>query len=295
MIRDLSFIFLSTLLGASTLAFAQSPRDLSDIEQGEYLVKIAGCADCHTAQADQPMAGGYRLETPFGDFFSPNITPDRATGIGLWSEEDFRNALRSGVSPSGRVYYPAFPYRSFSKISDEDIRKMYLYLKSLQPIHRVNRPHQLNPPYNQRWLMHFWKLLFFRRGPLNADPSKSEQWNRGAYLAEALSHCAECHTPRNFLGGLKTSEWMAGSDATLGGRAVPNITPDETTGLASWSKEDWLRFLSSGYTPQFGTPAAEMADVIQNTSSLTKEDREALVEYLISLPPVFHDVKGGSP
>jgi mono/diheme cytochrome c family protein len=289
----LRFYFQAVLLCAAVAA-------ADEVEQGAYLVKIAGCADCHTVSYDEPMAGGYRLQTPFGDFFTPNITPDPDTGIGRWTERQFHDALRFGVSPNGAIYFPAFPYRSFTKISDRDLHRIYLYLRSLTPIANPNRAHRLKIPFNQRWLMYFWQWLYFNGrisnraenikdgiGPFIPDPTRSPRWNRGAYLAEALAHCAECHTPRNSLGHLLTSQWMSGTFDILRG-PIPNITPDPETGLGRWTTENWMVFLTSGLTPELHTPAHEMAEVIQNTSSLTEQDRKALVEYLTSLPRVHH-------
>lgn len=282
-------------------AQAQPPLITRQPNSGAYLVKIAGCADCHTVNANQFMAGGYRLVTPFGAFYTPNITSDDETGIGRWSYIDFRNAIRLGRSPTGKIYYPVFPYRSFTKMTDEDIRKIYGYLKSVPPIQNKVRPHDIRFPFDQRWSLRFWQDFFFsnftiRRanriklgvGPFVPDRTKSKQWNRGAYLVEALAHCTECHTPRNLLGALEPLQWMAGSAFTIPGRIVPNITPDTSTGVGSWSKDDWRRFLRTGIKPNRDMVGDEMANVIQNTSSLTDEDREAIIIYLRSLPAVHH-------
>jgi mono/diheme cytochrome c family protein len=271
-----------------------------DINNGAYMVKISGCADCHTADPSAPMAGGLKLPSPFGIFYTPNITPDVETGIGSWAESDFITALRMGKSPSGDYLYPAFPYRSYTKLSDADLHDMYLYLKSLKPVKFENFPHQIGFPYNRRGLLYFWQELYFGSsaespikraqegvGPFVAVEEKSPEWNRGAYLVEAAAHCTECHTPRNSLGGLESSLWMAGVSKGLTGSEIPNITPDPQTGLR-WSKQDWFIFLSSGLTPERHTPGQEMADVILNTSYLTPADRAAMAEYLHDLQPVRH-------
>jgi len=260
------------------------------------MTRIAGCADCHTIDPQKPMAGGLKLPSPFGSFVTPNITFDNETGIGRWTEQDFVTALRYGKRPDGKLLYPAFPYRAYTKLRDEDLHAIFVYLKSLPPVHRENVPHDLSFPFDQRWLMNFWQELYFgtfsgdaeqkiRRGvgEFQPDPSKSDSWNRGAYLVESASHCTECHTPRNRMGGLVSDQWMSGSD--LLGKTIPNITPDRETGKP-WTRDQWLRFLRSGYSPSYHTPGDEMADVIRNTSYLTKEDREAMVDYLMSLKPV---------
>jgi mono/diheme cytochrome c family protein len=284
------------LLLFSMAAFAQG---FVDLEQGAYLVRAADCEACHSENEDLAFSGGVRLPTPFGDFYTPNITPDTKTGIGLWTFDQFREALRNGISPQGKIYYPSFPYRSFSKITDEDMMKMYLYLRSVPAIERLNRPNRLNTPYDQRWLvMRFWQLLYFRAphsdpeenlktgvGPFVPLSKRSPQWNRGAYLVEAVLHCAECHTPRNFLGAPISNRWLAGSDLSISGKYPPNITPDPETGL-TWTVQEWTRFLASGLTPQNTTPGMEMALVVRSTSELTKEDRAAVVEYLLSQEPV---------
>jgi len=288
----------------STLVFAQTSQDLTsaeltlDLERGAYLVRAAECRSCHTANENAPFAGGYRLSTPFGDFFTPNITPDPDSGIGLWGFTEFRKALREGLSPSGRAYYPSFPYRSYSKITDRDMRSMFLYLNSQPPVYKVNRPHELSFPYSQRWLMFGWQELFFRgpsvslaenvkvgMGPFISVLEKSDRWNRGAYLVEAVLHCAECHTPRNRFGAPLSSQWLAGSDILVGTKKSPNITPDLETGL-NWSSANWMLFLSTGLTPRHTTPRGEMALVVQATSQLTVADRAAVVEYLMSQSPV---------
>ena len=290
----LRFYFLAAILCAGVVG-------ADEIQQGAYLVKIAGCADCHTVSYDKPMAGGLRLQTPFGDFFTPNITPDPDTGIGRWTERQFHDALHFGLSPQNTIYYPAFPYRSFAKISDRDLHRIYLYFQTLTPIVNPNRAHQLKIPFNQRWLLVFWRWLYFNGrktnraenikdgvGPFIPDVTRSPRWNRGAYVVEALAHCTECHTPRNSLGHLVTALWMSGTSDLLTGN-IPNITPDLQTGLGRWKIENWMVFLTAGLTPELHTPSHEMAAVIQNTSSLTEHDRQAMVEYLTSLPPVHHD------
>lgn len=278
------------------LIASKAPAD--SLQNGAYMVRISGCADCHTTDLHKPMAGGFRLPSPFGTFYTPNITPDKDTGIGNWSEADFANALRFGKRPDGKLLFPAFPYRAYSKLTDSDIHDMFMYLRTLEPVHAENIPHDLKFPFNQRWLMYFWQELFFgtwsrqaeqqiRRqvGPIVPDPAKSSAWNRGAYLVEAAAHCTECHTPRNSLGGLKNSLWMSGTADGPNGSFVPNITPDPTYGII-WTTAEWIEFLVSGNPPNKKPPGAEMADVILNTSFLTTTDQAAIVEYVRSLKPI---------
>jgi mono/diheme cytochrome c family protein len=289
-----SFLLLSAFL--SVMLSSRADSSVDELTKGAYITRIAGCADCHTIDPQNAMAGGLKLPSPFGSFFTPNITFDNETGIGHWTEDDFVIALRFGKRPDGKLLYPAFPYRAYTKLTDADLHLIYVYLKSLPHIHRQNVPHDLSLPFNQRWLMSFWQELYFGTysdnpvqkiqrgvGAFQPGPSKSDSWNRGAYLVEAASHCTECHTPRDRMGGLEPDLWMSGSD--LLGKAIPNITPDKETGRP-WTKEQWLRFLRSGYSPSYHTPGDEMADVIRNTSFLTEDDRAAMVEYLMSLNPV---------
>ncbi len=253
------------------------------ITRGEYIMQVAGCVHCHTAEFGQYLAGGRRLNTPFGAFYVPNITPDPETGIGKWTETQFYNAVRFGISPSGEYYYPAFPYRAYSQMTDEDIRELYNHLKTVPPVRNERRPHELAFPYNQRRLLFFWRQLFFS--------SERQALGRGAYLVEALAHCAECHTPRNLLGGLIDSMWMAGTNDPLEGLAIPNITPDRWTGLGTWTDKDWEIFISSGIRPDRSTVGGEMAFVVQGLAILTESDRRAVVDYLRSLRPVANHVE----
>ncbi len=276
------FIFMFLIAAAPTHFSAAD-----DLDEGAYLVKIAGCADCRSPHSDAPFGGGLKLVTPFGAFYTPNITPDGDTGIGRWDFPKFQRAMRDGVSPGGQYYYPAFPYRSYTKITDPDLEKIWAYLVSQRPVYKENHPQQLSYPYNQRWGLFIWQGIFLQEGPAISDPTKSAEWNRGAYIAEALAHCAECHTPRNaWTGALELSKWMAGSAVPINGRLAPNLTRDVITGRGSWSGKDWERFLLSGRNPQGKYPSAEMAQVINNTSSLTPDDRAALVSYMMSLPAI---------
>jgi len=260
-----------------------------DPQRGLYLVKAAGCMGCHTDdKKDAPaFAGGRALKTPFGTFYGPNITPYREAGIGQWAEADFIRAMRHGVRPDGANYFPAFPYPSFTKITDADLRDLWAYLRTLPPHSRANQPHDLGFPFGWRPLVAVWKWLFFTPSP-TADAQGPSAVQRGAYLVQALGHCGECHTPRNFLGGTKKDRFLAGG-ATPDGKGVPNLTPQR---LKTWSDGEIKDFLTTGVTSDGDVPAEAMAEVIRNTTSqLTPEDLSALVAYLRSLPPLPDEPK----
>lgn len=251
--------------------------------RGAYLAKAGGCLACHTAEAkgSTEFAGGNALKTPFGTFYGPNITPDPKAGIGNWSEEDFIRAMRHGRRPDGANYYPAFPYPSYTKIADNDLKDLFAYLRSLPPSAQPSKPHELHLPFRFRFLLWFWKFLFFTPGPMVADAKQTPVINRGAYLVQALGHCGECHTPRNFLGGSKGSRFLAGGKGP-DGKGIPNITP---TKLKKWSDKDLTDFLTTGVTPDGDVVAASMGEVITNTlSKLTPADLAAMLAYLRSIP-----------
>lgn len=260
-----------------------------DVKRGEYLAKVAGCVGCHTD--DRPgavaFAGGRALDTPFGRFFGPNITPHADAGLGKWTEADFRRAIRMGERPDGAHYYPAFPYPSFTAMTVRDIGDLWSYLRTLPPSNRASQPHDLRFPFGWRFLIWGWKWLFFTPGAFAPDAAKSETLNRGAYLVQALGHCGECHTPRNFLGGLKRSRWLAGGKLPEG--RTPNLTP---TRLKKWNDRQLAEFLRSGTTPEGDVPSDVMDEVIRNsTSQLTSGDLAALIAYLRSLPPLPEEAK----
>ena len=257
------------------------------VERGRYLVYAGGCITCHTADDDDapPLAGGRALESPFGTFYSPNITPDRNTGIGGWSDEEFVNAFWEGVSPEGEHYYPAFPYTSYTGVSRDDLLAMKAYLFRLDPVYRENREHDLAWYMSNRLAAGTWKELNFKSARFAPDASRDEQWNRGAYLVRHLGHCGECHTPRSKLGVLQTDRELAGSQ--LGDERIPNITPHRTDGIGRWSASDIEYFLDIGMLPDGDFAGSSMVDVIEDdTSKLTREDRRAIAAYLKSLPPL---------
>jgi mono/diheme cytochrome c family protein len=292
---DVRFMLLAGLLFVTPLAVAAgaTPADLT-LKQGEYIYRAAGCYGCHTDEkhASKPLAGGRALATPFGTFYSPNITPDLETGIGRWSEQDFRRALREGLSPSGDHYYPSFPYPSYTKLSNEDLHVLWIYLRSQPSVKQVNRQHDLKWFARARSFVGSWKGLYFTPGPYKPDAAKSAVRNRGAYLAEGAAHCGECHTPRSALGGIKKGMYYAGTRDGPDGSVVPNITPDKKTGIGRWRASEVAEYLKTGMTPDGDLAGDLMAEVIDNgLMYLRKEDLAAIVEYVLSLPPVEHAVR----
>ena len=278
---------LALLALAADCAFAQGAPDA---KRGEYLARAGGCVGCHTEAKEGAVrfAGGRELKTPFGTFYGPNITSHPQAGLGKWSEADFVRAMREGVRPDGANLFPAFPYPSFTKISDADLRDIWAYLRTLPPSDRANRPHELGFPFGWRPLVGVWKRLYFTPGPFVADPKASPTANRGAYLVQALGHCGECHTPRSTLGGPRADRFLAGGKGPAG-KNVPNITP---TRLKKWSDGELNEFLVTGLTPDGDLAAEAMAEVIENTTGkLTPEDRAALIAYLRSLPPLPDEPK----
>jgi mono/diheme cytochrome c family protein len=268
-----------TLVAA--LASAQEPM----IERGEYLINAGGCVDCHTEEGDEavPLAGGRAIKSPFGTFYSPNITPDVKTGIGAWSDDDFINALREGVDPEGDHYYPAFPYTSYTGVSRSDLLAMKAYLFSVDPVGNDTPAHELAWYISTRLAAGAWKLKNFDSERFVADPNQSDQWNRGAYLVRHLGHCGECHTPRGGLGGLKHDQELAGNPDGPDNEKIPNITPNRDDGIGKWSASDIEYFLEIGMLPDGDFVGSTMGAVIDNnTGKLTKEDRVAIVTYLKS-------------
>jgi len=266
---------------------------VGDPTRGEYVLAMGGCVACHTDEKNggAVLAGGRALATPFGTFHSPNITPDPETGIGGWTIGEFVRAMREGLSPDGQHYYPSFPYPSYAKMTEQDVVDLKAYLDTVQPVNAPFKGHDLGFPVNIRQTLAGWKLLFLDAEPFEPDPAKPESWNRGAYLVQGPGHCGECHTPRNPLGGPDDSRYLAGNPVGAEGKSTPNITPDET-GIADWSANDIAFALESGLTPDYDSFGGGMGEVVDDaTSKLTKEDREAIAEFLLSLPPVESAVK----
>jgi mono/diheme cytochrome c family protein len=281
---------LQTLLALLSLLSGQAVAGSdADLQRGRYVFFAAGCVSCHGS--GPTLSGGQPLVTPFGTFYPPNITPDREHGIGTWNAGDFVRALREGVGPGGEPYYPAFPYTSYTRMSGEDMRALYAYLMTQPAASRENRPHELPWFLSFRPLLRDWKAEYFTPGIMREDPARTPQWNRGAYLAKALGHCGECHTPRGLLGAPLTGDYLAGTRSGPGGVTVPNITPDAATGIGGWTAGDLYTFLSTGRRPKGRYAAPPMMEVLgTSVMPLTESDRRALATYLRSVPPVFHDV-----
>jgi mono/diheme cytochrome c family protein len=263
------------------------PAPINDLDaylkQGEYLVRAGDCIACHTPRGSPDYAGGRGIQTPFGTIYSPNITPDNATGIGTWTANDFWQALHHGKGKDGEFLYPAFPFTEYTKVTREDADAMFAYLQSIPAVHQPNKPHTLGFPYNLRFLLAGWRMLYFTPGVYREDNSQTLQWNRGAYLVQGLGHCSACHTPRNALGGLK--------DANLGGGLIPvanwyapSLTSDREAGLGTWEIADITALLKTGIAPH-GTAFGPMAEVVRNSLQyMTTDDINAMAVYLKSLP-----------
>lgn len=271
-----------SLAAAGAEARAQSPS----IERGKYIFDAAGCLGCHTEAGGAPMAGGAALKTPFGAFYAPNITPDPEFGIGQWSDADFIRALREGISPRGQHYFPVFPYPAYTKMTTPDLLDLKAYLATVAPSKKPSRAHEVKFPYSIRASLIPWKWLNFEAGEYKADANRDAQWNRGAYLVQALTHCGECHTPRDMLGGLERKQWLSGARMPVGDLIASNLTPDNT-GLADWSAADIVDALETGTLPQGGTLGGEMGEVVRNsTGKMRADDRAAIAAYLKALPPL---------
>ncbi len=275
------------LIAASSLsANAQTQTDETLLARGEYVFKISGCSHCHTAENGEHLAGGRALATPFGTFYTPNITSHKSAGIGAWSADDFLRALHHGVSPNGNDYYPAFPYTSYTRMLASDARALHAYIVSLPASEQANRAHELAWFLRWRVAAQVWKWLFFSAGDFEQRRGQSAQWNRGAYIAEALGLCGECHTPRNPFGALKVDMAYAGNAEGPEDELVPNITPHEGTGIGDWSRVDLQEFLKFGELPDGEYTAGSMDPVIEGIRHLTPGDRDALTDYLRALPPI---------
>jgi len=261
-----------------------------DAKRGAYAAKAGGCVGCHTEERKGavPFAGGRALKTPFGTFYGPNITPHPEAGLGKWNEADFVRAMREGRRPDGAHYFPAFPYPSFTRISDADLKDLWAFLRSLPPDARPSREHDLGFFFRWRFLLGIWKWLFFTPGAFVPDAARSAVLNRGAYLVDALGHCGECHTPRNFLGGTKKSRYLAGAKLPDGANSS-NLTPTRLKKVGDSELKDLLR---TGLTADGDVLGESMAEVVTNTTSqLTNSDLDALIAYLRSLPPLPDEPK----
>lgn len=268
-----------------TPAAAQQEPDA--VLRGKYLFHAGACDSCHTDHPNRGafLAGGRRMHTEFGTFYVPNITPDPETGIGDWSAEDFRRAMIEGRTPGGSHYYPVFPYRWYTGMSERDVADMWAYLRSIPPVRNPVRPHELPFPFNLRFLLLGWKLINFDPGTTVHDPERSEDWNRGAYLVNHLGHCGACHTPKMLFGAVfRSDKFLAGSEVIPGPYPAPNITPHDVTGIGRWTIEDVVRALKRSIRPDGVPIRGPMAEYVDSGSShLSEQDLEAAATYLFSV------------
>ncbi len=293
--RILSVLLLLGMIGLGGAWAVTRPTPLpadslagltGDPARGEQVFWAGGCASCHAAPEAEgedrlKLGGGLRLPSPFGTFVAPNISSDPEHGIGTWSALDLANAMQRGLSPQGRHYYPAFPYVAYANTTLQDIVDLKAFLDTLPAETTPDQPHDLRFPFSIRPLLGGWKLLYAGKGFVLPEPSDA-QIARGRYLAEALGHCGECHTPRGPLGGLNRDQWLGGAAIPAGEGETPNITP----GGLDWSATDIAFYLETGFTPQFDSAGGEMASVVKNMAHLPAADREAIAAYLKAVPAV---------
>ncbi|MXS84580.1 cytochrome c [Nitrosomonas sp. HPC101] len=282
--RQIAVFAASALLPLSSIAASQPPAD-PDTEQaqrGAYLARAGNCMGCHTTRGGKPYAGGRVLKTPFGEFVSPNITPDNETGIGRWGEEDFWQALHYGKGRDGSYLYPVFPYTEYTKVTRQDADAIFAYLRSLSPIAQSNPPHKISAPYDNQFLLFLWRTWYFKEGVYEPDGSQSDEWNRGNYLVQGLGHCNACHTPRNV--------WGASQDDKLAGGEImgtywyaPSLISPREAGMGEWSVDEIAKLLSTGVTDHAVTSGPMATIVRQSLQYLSKEDMRAMAVYLQSL------------
>jgi mono/diheme cytochrome c family protein len=292
----LAILFVTGLAGSLAVAILTKPRPAfskdegaaldqgGDPANGKLVFAAADCASCHssTGQTDRlKLGGGLALASPYGTFRVPNISMDRVDGIGSWRTVDLANALLSGISPSGSHYYPSFPYSSYAKMQVSDVRDLMAYLRTLPPVSGKPPPHELALLFGIRRFVGFWKILYFDRAPIVPDSARDASWNRGQYLAEAVAHCAECHSSRNLFGAIKPKTRFAGGRDPEGAGYIPNITP---TRVGDWTERDIAEMLKTGSTPNHGRVGSSMTDVVTNTAMLPQSDRDAIAAYIKSLP-----------
>jgi mono/diheme cytochrome c family protein len=290
-LRIVGGLLAALLLAGACAAFAAAWRpaiaainplsptsfDVGLVKRGRELAAIGNCGSCHTVQGGRSFAGGLAVPTPFGAVFSSNITPDAQTGIGRWSEQAFRRAMRSGVDREGRHLYPTFPYDHFTNVSDGDDAALYAYLMTREPVHAPLRKDELSFPFNQRILIAGWKLLFLHREAYRPDPAKSAEWNRGAYLVEGLAHCGACHTPRNALGAERATAGFAGGDVDHWRAYALNA---QSPSQVPWNEDALYAYLRDGFQSDHGTARGPMADVVRNLSEAPPSDVRAIASYM---------------
>ncbi len=285
-----SRVALADYRGSNPTGVPPELANASLVKRGEYLARAADCEACHTAKGGAPFAGGLALVTPFGTIYSANITPDKDTGVGTWSDASFLGALHKGTDDQGARLYPAMPFASYTGMTDADALAIKAYLFSLKPVHADIPDPTLIFPFNQRWLMGAWSFLFNPDKRFEPNAAKSPQWNRGAYLAESLEHCGECHTPRTIFQSLNNRRKFAG--ATQAGWRAYNITSDPHSGVGAWSDADLAKYLSSGNAAGHGSAGGPMGEAVDKSLSyLTQSDIASIVAYLRSVPALAtHDL-----
>lgn len=299
----MEFLIPLIILGLLLFWFLTRPTYLSSEETkgldegdpiaGEQVFWAGGCGSCHAkkdATGDEKLllGGGHPLITPFGTFYTPNISPDQNNGIGSWTGVQFANAMKNGVSPNGSHYYPSFPYGSYTRMNMKDIADLWAFMKTIPAVANPNKDHDLPIFFQVRRGLGLWKLLFLDNSPVIPFDVDDAILNRGRYLVEGVAHCGECHTPRNLLGGFVRERWMAGGPAAEGKGSVPNITPHED-GIGDWSLADIAYSLETGFTPEFDSFGSSMVSVQENMAKLEKADRDAIAAYLKAVAPVANE------
>lgn len=293
--RVLRWVLALGLVIAAGLWFLARPATLppaavagltGDATRGEQVFWAAGCASCHMAagakgEAQLVLSGGQRFPSDFGTFLAPNISQDPERGIGGWSLHDLANALTRGVSPEGEHYYPALPYASYARMQLQDVADLHAFLVTLPADATPSQPHELAFPFSLRQTIGVWKLLYLG-GDWAVPGSLTPTAERGRYIAEAMAHCGECHTPRTLLGGMDTARWLGGAPNPSGEGRIPNITP----GKLGWTAPDIVQYLTTGFTPEFDSVGGHMAHVVENMARLPESDRQAVAEYLLAVPTV---------
>lgn len=286
------------VIGAGVFYFVTRPDPLPeshwanlgapDVKNGEMVFWAGGCVSCHAAPGAQGdaqlvLSGGLALNSPFGTFHVPNISPDETAGIGAWTLADFGNAMKRGVGRNGEHLYPSFPYGSYTRMSDKDVNDLFAFLKTLPKSSNVAPPHELPFPFNIRLALGGWKFLYFNDQPRVVLASADDVIKHGQYLVEGLGHCGECHTPRDALGGFLRDQWLAGAPNPEGKGRIPDITPGSKA-VGSWSAGDIASYLETGFTPDFDSVGGSMVDVQRNIARLPASDREAIAAYLKAIP-----------
>jgi mono/diheme cytochrome c family protein len=291
--RVLRWLVLLAVIGAAGLWWMARPKALAaaevagltgDAARGETVFWAAGCASCHMApgargEAQLVLTGGQRFASDFGTFVAPNISQDPTHGIGGWSLLDLANALKRGVSPEGEHYYPSLPYVSYAKMRLQDVADLHAFLQTLPADATPSAPHELAFPFSRREAVGLWKILYLRGGWALAG-NVTPTVDRGRYIAEALAHCGECHTPRTALGGMDTGRWLTGAPDPAGQGRIPNITP----AALGWTAGDIVQYLTTGFTPEYDSVGGHMAHVVANMARLPESDRQAVAEYLLAVP-----------